>query len=210
MAPFSHPSADIGRVQTVRKGILLGATGLLVMAFFLVGSRWPEGHDVHEGLERLGIGLILVCIVGRTWCVLYIGGRKNAAVVDQGPYSVCRNPLYVFSFLGAAGVGAQLGSVVLAVLVTAIVWIVFRVVVAREEQYLAARLGEPYRDYLDRVPRFLPRPSLWRNADSLEVRPALVMRTFVDACFFLVAVPVAELFEWLQDGGLIPVLLRVP
>ena len=56
----------------------------------------------------------LVCIVGRAWCSLYIGGRKKAEIVDRGPYSISRNPLYVFSFMGAFGVGAQTGSVTLA------------------------------------------------------------------------------------------------
>jgi protein-S-isoprenylcysteine O-methyltransferase Ste14 len=210
MNAISRLSFDIGRVQAIRKGVLLAATGLLIAAFVLVESRWPGGRDIHEGLEWLGIALIIICIVGRTWCTLYIGGRKNAAVVDEGPYSVTRNPLYMFSLAGAAGVGAQLGSFVLALLVPAIVWLVFRVVVAREEKHLFAALGEPYSDYVARVPRFLPRWSAWRNVDSLEVRPALVVHTFVDACFFLLAIPAAELFEWLQASGVIPILLRIP
>jgi protein-S-isoprenylcysteine O-methyltransferase Ste14 len=210
MVGLSQPSLDIGRVQTVRKGVLLAAVVVLVLGFVFVASRWPEGSDIHEGLESLGIGLIVVCILGRTWCTLYIGGRKNAAVVAEGPYSISRNPLYVFSFVGAAGVGAQLGSFTITLLVPVIVWAVFRIVVAHEEAHLLATLGEPYRTYFERVPRFLPRWSLWRNVESLEIRPAQVIRTFVDACVFLVAIPVAEGFECLQNSGIIPVLLRVP
>jgi protein-S-isoprenylcysteine O-methyltransferase Ste14 len=82
--------------------------------------------------------------------------------------------------------------------------------VSREEQHLRNRLGDAYRDYLARVPRFLPRLSLWRNVDILEVSPAAVVRTFLDACLFLVAVPLAEMFEWLQNSGFIPILFRVP
>ena len=167
----------------------------------LVQSPWPEGQKIHESLEWLGIGLIVICIVGRTWCTLYIGGRKNTVVVDEGPYSVSRNPLYMFSLLGAAGVGAQLGSFIMMLVVPAIVWLVFRIVVAREEKHLLNGLGEPYRDYVSRVPRFLPRLSLWRNAEYLEVRPSRVVRTFMDACFFLAAIPLAESFEWLQQSG---------
>jgi hypothetical protein len=32
----------------------------------------------------------------------------------------------------------------------------------------------------------------------------------MDASFFLLAVPVAELFEVLQDAGIIPVLMKLP
>lgn len=210
MIPLTQAALDIGRVQTIRKMVLAAAVFALAFICLFVGSLWREDHYIHEVLELFGLGLIVVCILGRTWCTLYIGGRKNAIVVDEGPYSVTRNPLYVFSLLGAAGVGAQLGSFVLAALVPTIVWAVFHVVVVREERHLVTLLGVAYRDYLARVPRFFPRLSLWRNADSLEVRPVLVGRTFLDALVFLVAVPMAEVFEWLQHAGFIPLLLRVP
>lgn len=210
MTPMPQSPVDIGNVQAVRKAVLLGAIVLLVLTFVFVASRWPEGHFVHECLEWTGVALIIVCIVGRTWCSLYIGGRKNAEVVAEGPYSITRNPLYVFSILGAAGVGAQLGAFSLALLAATIVWFVFHVVVGQEERHLRSRMGVAYEHYLLRVPRFLPRLSLWHSTDSLHVRPTIVVRTFVDACFFLLAIPAAEFFEWTQQSGLIPVLLWVP
>ena len=210
MTSLPHSSVDIGSVQTIRKGVLLVAVTVLVLAFVFVASTWPEGHLVHETLEWAGIGLIVVCIVGRTWCSLYIGGRKSTEIVAVGPYSVTRNPLYVFSIIGAAGIGAQLGSIVLTVASCAIAWIVFLVVAMQEEKYLLAAHGDHYRVYLTRVPRFLPRLSRWQNVDILHVQPGVVVRTFFDACFFLVAIPAAEFFESLQDAGLVPILFRVP
>jgi hypothetical protein len=44
----------------------------------------------------------------------------------------------------------------------------------------------------------------------LEVPPRAVVTTFLDACFFLAAIPLAEFFEQLQRIGFIPVLLRLP
>jgi hypothetical protein len=36
------------------------------------------------------------------------------------------------------------------------------------------------------------------------------VRTFVDACVFLAAIPAAEFFESMQEAGLIPILFRAP
>lgn len=210
MSSLPHSSVDLGSVQTIRKAVLLAAIAAVVVVFVFVSSQWPEGHLVHETLEWTGIALIALCIVGRTWCSLYIGGRKNTALVAVGPYSITRNPLYVFSIIGAAGVGAQLGSIMLAVATGAVAWIVFLVVAMQEEKYLLSVHADDYRGYLKRVPRFVPRWSQWHNVDLLHVRPGRVVRTFVDACFFLLAIPAAEVFESMQNAGLIPVLFRVP
>ena len=210
MTPIAQSSIDIGAVQTIRKAVLLAAIVAVIVVFGFVASKWPGGDVVHDTLEWIGIGLIVVCIVGRTWCSLYIGGRKNAELVASGPYSITRNPLYVFSILGAAGVGAQFGSMTLAVVTGCVAWIVFLVVARQEEKYLLFFHGDSYRGYRVRVPRFFPRLSQWQNIDVLQVQPTLVVRTFIDACFFLAAIPLAEFCESMQNAGLIPVLFRVP
>ncbi len=37
--------------------------------------------------------LFLAGAAFRFWATLYLGGRKDAVVVDTGPYSLCRHPL---------------------------------------------------------------------------------------------------------------------
>ncbi|MGO7726914.1 hypothetical protein ACC713_12320 [Rhizobium johnstonii] len=44
-------------------------------------------------LAQFGTLLIAFGIIGRIWSTIYIGGRKNSALVTQGPYSITRNPL---------------------------------------------------------------------------------------------------------------------
>jgi len=201
---------QIHTVQTIRKIVLYVAAAIGVGVFAVATSIHPGGETVHEMIEWAGIVLIVLCILGRTWASLYIGGRKIEEFVQTGPYSVTRNPLYFFSFLGAAGVGAQVGSVTLALICAALAYAVFYVVVRQEEQVLAARYGEAYRKYLATVPRFIPKPSLWHDEPTLTIRPPRVLMTFADALVFLLAVPAAEFFEHLQEIGMIPVLLRLP
>ena len=86
----------------------------------------------------------------------------------------------------------------------------FSFVVRQEEKSLREVYGKVYDEYCARVPRFLPRFSEWRGVATVEVDPARVARTFIDACVFLLAIPLAELLEYLQETGVIAVLFRLP
>jgi protein-S-isoprenylcysteine O-methyltransferase Ste14 len=211
MAPASTAPADLQRVQRTRKRVLL-AGGVLWVALLLgIESRWRVGaHEVYELIERVGILLIMVCILGRTWCTLYIGGHKKRELITTGPYSLVRNPLYVFTLVGAAGIGAQSGSLIVALLAASSALVIFHAVARREEAFLAVTFPAAFADYAARVPRFWPRFSGWRDIDELVVKPQLVRRTFLDASLFLLAVPVLDLVDLLQDLGWLPVLFHLP
>jgi protein-S-isoprenylcysteine O-methyltransferase Ste14 len=200
----------IAEVQLVRKFVLSMAVLAGMLLYAVTTSRVGVGVPSHEMIEWVGIVLIVTCILGRTWSTLYIGGRKIEELVVEGPYSVSRNPLYFFSILGAAGVGAQIGSVLAGVIFGALAWMVFYVVVLQEEALMSRRFGAVYENYKATVPRFLPRPALWRDAATVTVKPPRLLRTFADAMIFLLAVPLAEMFEQLQNMHLLPVLLRLP
>lgn len=202
-------SFDLQRVQKIRKAALLvGLIGVVALAFV---TRSIGGESVlHEGLEAFGLGLIAICIVGRAWCSLYIGGRKKAEIVDRGPYSISRNPLYVFSFMGAFGIGAQTGSVTLAALFLVLAVVVFHFTVKREEAWLSDVFGQTYADYCARTPRFGPDFSKWRDEGTLEIRPQFFLTTLRDGLVFLLAVPLFESVEKLQDIGWLAPLLHLP
>lgn len=203
-------SVNLTAVQAVRKAVLLVAI-LLGAAFVVVGdSRWASGTLAHESIEWFGLILIVVCILGRTLCTLYIGGRKIESLVQIGPYSVSRNPLYFFSILGAIGAGAQLGSLVLAFATGFVVWLIFLIVIFKEEQVLTERFGAAYADYLAQVPRLFPRMTLWKDVEKIEVNPRLVRMTALDASVFLLSVPLAEGFEYLHDAGILPTWFILP
>ena len=75
---------------------------------------------------------------------------------------------------------------------------------------MAERYGAAFARYMAKVPRFLPNPRLWRDVPTLTIMPPKVLRTFADAMVFLLSVPIAEMFEQLQNMGVLPVLLRLP
>jgi len=177
-------------------------------------SRWSPDTSVHEALEITGIALIIIAILSRTWSSLYIGGRKNEQLVRTGPYSLVRNPLYTFSFIGGMGIGFQLGSVLFGLATLAGLMAVFWPVIMKEENHLGQLFGRTYVNYRKEVPRFWPRlthlRARWRGVESLEVRPALVVRTFLEASLFILAVPIIELIEVAQVEGWITGVIILP
>lgn len=198
---------DLGRFQRRRRIALAVLIAVIFVSLLFVGSAMTE--RTHEHIEQLSIMLIVAAIMGRMWCTLYIGGRKSAEIVSGGPYSITRNPLYVFSSVGAAGIGAMSGSITVAVVFAIITAAAFHYVIMVEETYLERTFGQPYRDYMKRVPRFFPNPRLFRENDLLTVRPQLLYRTFTDGLVFVVAYPFFETVEYLQGTGALPVLFRL-
>jgi protein-S-isoprenylcysteine O-methyltransferase Ste14 len=54
--------------------------------------------------ESLGIMLVFIGMVGRIFSSIFIGNLKNQKIINYGMYSITRNPLYFFSFIGFLGV----------------------------------------------------------------------------------------------------------
>lgn len=196
--------SDYQRLRRLVLGILI-----VLVAIPLIFGHSALDDLAHEHVESLGMMLILVGIGGRLWSTLYIGGRKSAEIVDTGPYSVMRNPLYFFSTVAIMGVGAQAGSYMLAAAFALLCWLSFSIVIRREENFLASRMGPAYQDYLGRVPRFFPKPWLWRDQPEVTFKPRNLRQTLVDGLAFFMSVPIFELIERLQDSGAIPVFFHV-
>jgi hypothetical protein len=129
--------------------------------------------------------------------------------VSTGPYSISRNPLYMFSLMGVAGIGAQMGSVLLGPLFVAVCLAIFLPVILLEEKALAERFGAEYEAYCARVPRFGPRFSGWKDMETITISPRLVRITAGEGMLFLLAVPLFEVVEWLQDTGYAVPLIHI-
>lgn len=210
MSVLSPSAFDLQAVQKLRKiAVLIIGLALIGATLFTQSPDGIDGHW-HEMVEWVGLAAIAVAIVGRAWCSLYIGGRKKVEIVDRGPYSLSRNPLYVFSFIGAFGIGAQTGQLTVAVLFVFVGWLIFRATVRKEEAWLMDRFGDVYAAYTARTPRFWPRFRAWRDEDELTIRPAFFLLTLRDGLAFLIAIPLFEAVDFAQAEGWLQVLARLP
>lgn len=80
--------------------------------------------------------------------------RPSTALVTDGIFAWLRNPMYVGGTSVLAGLSILLASDWMLVMTVIFVPIIHFGVVKREERYLTAKFGEPYRRYIATVPRY--------------------------------------------------------
>lgn len=174
---------------------LLGAAILAPLAFAAAFSppRIPEDEPLAWSLNAGAWGFFLLYASIRIWATLFIGGNKDLRLQTDGPYSVCRNPLYVGSFCFALALTCLLKSATFATGVILAFVIYLNFVVRAEEHFLGIRFGEDFTNYCRRTPRFWPRWSSFNSPSHLRVDVKRLRQEFVR----------------LSRAALIPILLEV-
>jgi protein-S-isoprenylcysteine O-methyltransferase Ste14 len=144
----------------------------LTLAFFLLGpGEWFEGSWLAErfvpkvlwvkeiGLALAISGVALACwarhVLGRNWSSV-VQLKRGHELIDSGPYSMVRHPIYsglLLAFVGTAlKVGDWRGLLAVAI-VLASFWRKLRL----EELWLAQEFGEAYSAYARRTKALVPR-----------------------------------------------------
>ncbi|MER8420297.1 isoprenylcysteine carboxylmethyltransferase family protein [Mesorhizobium sp. M0166] len=182
--------------------IVVQVVAVLAIALLLFAKPFlREGSSEHEFIELLGCVLILVCVGGRLWSILYVGGKKNEELISAGPFSMTQNPLYFFSTIGAVGLGLMYGSIVAALALGLASFIVFRVTARKEAEFLLGKFGPAYTAYAERTPRFWPNPLLFADQPERQFSTGALRRTFYDGLYFLAIFPAIETIEYFRAGG---------
>lgn len=166
-----HPFARFWRRLGVARAYgAVGAMLVPVMAGLFLCRDRLLGHS--WGTNRLLAALGIVCLAGAGWLHRWLfrdlplrvlvgipelsAAPGKGTLITTGIYGTIRHPRYLQMDL------ALLGYVLIAnypaVYLLYLLWLAgIRLVVAVEERELAARFGEEYRRYRERVPRFIPR-----------------------------------------------------
>ena len=182
---------------------------VLLLITFTAGS-YKEGTLADILLETSGLFLLTVCSMGRLWALLYISGHKKIELITDGPYSMVRHPLYVFSLIGAIGIGlASENLIILAVLVIFYL-LYYPLTILVEEAKLIDKFGQAYLDYIKSTPRFLPKRSLYKSPPEVVVNTDIFLKSIASGMWFIWIYIVFDFIQALQQGGFIPVLLWVP
>ena len=172
----------------------------LIATAAVIGPAAVPGW-VYYAMSIAGFVLVCLACLGRIWCSVFIAGHKDADLVTSGPYARCRHPLYACSILGALGLGLASKSLLLCVLTVLLIAALVLYAASCEEQFLADSFPEQFKEYVAAT------PNMWwprRGAtlpDSLDVRPALFWKAFLDAgSFFLLWLMVSIAAEFRLAG----------
>lgn len=160
----------------------------LVALFLVSRSAWHDwGGMLPHALSPLGLVLATIGALGRVWCSSYAAGNKNAVLLTAGPYSLTRNPLYLFSFIGGIGIAMTTETLTIPLLFAAWFAWYYRDVIASEERHLRAAFGQRYTDYHDRVPRFFPRRAGFSEPERWQISPNSFRRSLTEVVWFVIA-----------------------
>lgn len=160
-----------GRVLEDPRYHAANAVSILVVAAWLaalltgVDRPLPAELGSRPWVRGLGLGLGLAGFALALWARLALGPSfaptaavpPEGRVVEAGPFAHVRHPFYVGMLSAMAGGGLVLDSQATLAALLALLPLV-AVLARREEAHLVAELGEAYRAYRERVPRWLPRP----------------------------------------------------
>lgn len=181
---------------------------LTVLAGVSCKMFFPQESWTHHSMDLLGYLLVTVCAIGRIYATAFIGGIKNEDLITWGPYSLCRNPLYLFSLLGAAGIGLMTTSVIAFAVIFSGFLAIYLGLIQREEEFLLEKFGQKFRDYMARVPRLLPSLRNYSCPEELVFQPRFLTKAVADAVWWFAPLPLFEFAEILQQKGLITPVMR--
>jgi protein-S-isoprenylcysteine O-methyltransferase Ste14 len=197
-------------VRNWRINITRALVALLIVLLVISGSVWEQSCPfVALVLFFVGCLMATVGIIGRLWCGLYIGGYKTQTLITVGPYSISRNPLYFFSFIGSIGVGLSSETISIAVILAAGFLLIYPKVIRDEEARLRQVHGAVFDEYARRTPRFFPRWSLLVEPDEYLTRPVKFRRHAYSAMWFFLMIVLLETIEGLREMNLIKPLFNL-
>lgn len=176
-----------------------------------VTSAWGEESPTGLCLFVAGTVLVAIGMLGRIWCLAVISGRKNKILVSDGPYALCRNPLYFFSLVATIGVGLGTGTIFIPFAAGMAFAVYYPLVIKSEERRLRSRFGAAFDEYVRSVPAFIPNlrnaasaPSNW-NVGVKEFQSGLA-----DSGWIFVAFAALHLSAELHHAGYLPSWWQLP
>lgn len=166
------------------------------IALIFLSKPWVHSEtSEHMVVDLIGFFLVLVCVFGRVYTTAFLGGHKNVRLINYGPFSIVRNPLYVFSMIGVLGVSIFTQRPWIMLIGPVGVTVIYYYLVKREEGFLLSAFGDEYAEYCRKVPRFIPNFSLYSAPELVNTSPSRLLNAVFDAFWWFAVLGVLEYIE---------------
>lgn len=192
--------------RTLWSKIFLGAVGAMTL---VLGSCWDSVPLAGDAFLFAGTLLVSIATVGRLWCSVFISGYKREHLITVGPYSMCRNPLYLFSLVGAIGVALATRTLTVPLVVLAAFAGYYPYTIRREERRLREIHGDAFDRYCREVPRLLPSFARFHEPEEYTIRAQPLRARWYDSLWFVWLLGVLTFITALHRHGVLPVWWRV-
>jgi protein-S-isoprenylcysteine O-methyltransferase Ste14 len=134
-----------------------------------IGLDYLSPIDLAPAISKplrfwIGGAIVLSAMIGlggwSVWIMRRDGQSENPwkptfNIIERGPFRVTRNPMYLQMVVVCIGVGIALMNWWLLFLAPVCGWLLQRLAILPEEDYLERKFGESYLAYKDRVRRWL-------------------------------------------------------
>ena len=187
---------------------LIASMILLIVLF--TSHSWQEYTFLDMIIQWLGYTMIVITTLGRIWCFVYISGYKDDQLIQYGPYSLVRNPLYVFSFIGTIGLGLASENLVALGLMVILFCILYPSVVDEEESKLKAIYGKSFEEYVKKIPRWIPDFKHFHQTEAYPIKPRIFTKAMLESMWFLLFYMILQIIENLHHMGVLPIILTIP
>ncbi len=198
-------------VERLRKSMTTALAVVWVLLAIVTDARWTaEGTLLGVTLFVVGCLFVSVGVIGRVWCLSHIAGHKGETLVVDGPYSLCRNPLYLFSLIGAVGVGLASRTLTLPLLVILGFGLYYPWVIMSEANRLAAIFGDAFHSYRRSTGAFLPKFRNFRESPQQSIQNRAFRRGLFESVWFFATFALMHALYELHQSGLVPVSFTLP
>jgi len=122
----------------------------------------PAEPSAPTALIPIGIAIVAAGEALRLWAVRHIGvisrtrSDRLGPLVSTGPFAFVRNPLYLGNIALWVGFAISARILWLAPIIAIVLALEYSAIVRYEEKLLESRRGNEYREYVARVPRWMP------------------------------------------------------
>jgi protein-S-isoprenylcysteine O-methyltransferase Ste14 len=186
---------------------LLAAAGAIL--WLVSGSYWPGDGLVSTVAFSVGVLMVAFGFAGRLWVSTYQAGHKNKVLITVGPYSLCRNPMYLSNLLGGLGACLTTGTITVPILFVLAASLHYRRVIPDEEARLRRHHGAAFDAYHARTPLIIPAFKRFTQPEEYLVRTRELSTRIPLALWPIVAVAIIHMVAALHQQGLLPELFRI-